>query len=173
VILTQLIADAESNPNTLGFLVFGSVAAGTHRPDSDIDVITVLRNNEPTSGIINASIDGIKVGTIFLTYDILVHSVETVPYLLHPIGQAKILFDREGTIEPLLGRIRDYFANHPEIVDAWSSHYQQFRNEKAQFGYEKTTIVDVWNALEKRYSGGKIKRRLFLLFPHDGPSTIG
>jgi predicted nucleotidyltransferase len=164
-ILRRLIAGAEGDPNTLGFLVFGSVAAGTHREDSDIDVITVLRTNEPTSGIMNASIDGIKVGTIFLTYDVLVHSVETVPYLLHPVGEAKILYDRDGTIEPLLRRIRDYFANHPEVVDAWSRHYQQFRDEKVQFGYEKTTIVDVWNELEKRYSGGKIKRHLFLAFP--------
>jgi predicted nucleotidyltransferase len=40
-IVKQLVADAESNSNILGFLLFGSAATGTHREDSDIDVITI------------------------------------------------------------------------------------------------------------------------------------
>lgn len=163
-ILEKLLADAKSNPNTLGFLVFGSMATGTHRPDSDIDIITILQANKPDSGITNTPVDGIKVGNLFLTYDILRHSVETVPYLLHPVGGAKILFDREGTIAPLLERIQSYFADHPDIAADWGGYYQQFRAEKAQYGYEKTTIVDVWNELEMRYSGGKTRRRLFNAF---------
>jgi predicted nucleotidyltransferase len=159
-----LVVDAENNPNVLGFLLFGSVALGTHRQDSDIDVITVLHTNKPTSGIDNTSIDGIKVGNIYFTYGILTHSVETVPYLLHPLGEAKLLFDRDGEIKPLLARIRQFFAEHPEIVDEWNEYYKLLKDEKAQFGYEKTTIVDVWNALERRYSGGKIKRRFFSSF---------
>jgi predicted nucleotidyltransferase len=163
-LLKWLVAEAESDPNTLGFLVFGSVASGTQREDSDIDVITTLRKSKPASGIVNTMRDGIKVGDIFFTYDVLVHSVETVPYLLHPLGEAKLLFDREGTIGPLLDRIRAYFAAHPEIVAEWEEYYRLLREEKAQFGYEKTTIVDVWNELEKRHSGGRTRRRFFNAF---------
>ena len=163
-LLDKLVGEAESDPNTLGFLVFGSVATGTQHEDSDIDVITALRTNRPASGISNTMRDGIKVGNIFFTYDVLVHSVETVPYLLHPLGEAKLLFDREGTIEPLLERIRAYFAEHPEIVAEWDEYYRLLKEEKAQFGYEKTTIVDVWNELEKRHSGGRTRRRFFNAF---------
>jgi len=168
-ILRQLVAEAESDPNILGFLIFGSVATGTHREASDIDVITVLRTNRPASGLNNTVIDGIKVGNIFFTYGVLIHGVETVPYLLHPLGGAKLLFDREGMIKPVLERIRVYFADHPGIVDEWNGYYQQLREEKAQFGYEKTTIIDVWNELEKRYSGGKTKRRFFSSFYMSSP----
>jgi predicted nucleotidyltransferase len=168
-IVKQLVADAESNPNILGFLLFGSVATGTHREDSDIDVITILRTNKPTSGINNTSVDGIKVGTFFLTYDVLAHSVKTVPYLLHPFGEAKLLVDRDGRIKDLLERISKYYSDHPEIVSEWNSYYEQLKEEKAQFGYEKTTIADVWNELEKRYSGGKIKRRFFNSFYMTNP----
>jgi predicted nucleotidyltransferase len=168
-ILQDLVADAQSNPNILGFLLFGSVALGTHREDSDIDVITVLHTNKPTSGINNTSINGIKVGNIFFTFSILTQSVETVPYLLHPLGEATLLFDRDGQIKPLLETIKQYFAVHPEIVDEWKEYYQQLKDEKAQFGYEKTTIVDVWNALEKRYSGGTIKRQFFSSFYMTNP----
>jgi predicted nucleotidyltransferase len=41
-ILEKLLAEAKNNPNTLGFLVFGSVASGTHHEKSDIDVMTIL-----------------------------------------------------------------------------------------------------------------------------------
>lgn len=163
-ILAQLISNAESDMNTLGFMLFGSMATGTHRPDSDIDVITIFRKNKPDSGLDNTYIDGIKVGTLFMTYNLLAHSVETVPYLLHPAGNARLLFDREGSIEPLLEQVRDYFANHPELIEEWQGYYLQLKEEKAKFGYEKTTIIDVWNELEERYSGGKTRRQFFNAF---------
>ena len=168
-ILKQLHADKQSDPNVLGFLLFGSVATGTHRPDSDIDVLSVLRESKPTSGINNTMVDGIKVGDLFFTYDILTHGVEVVPYLLHTLVEAKLLFDRDDLIEPELEKIRNYFEDHPEIVREWDQYYKLLKEEKAQFGYEKTTIVDVWNELEKRHSGGKIKRRFFNAFYMTNP----
>jgi len=171
-IVQGLVADADGNPQVLGLLLFGSVARGTQRADSDIDVITVYQSHKPTSGIDNTAIEAIKVGNIFLTYDILAHSVKTVPYLLHPLGEAKLLFDRNDQIEPLLAQIRQYFAGHLEIVNEWNGYYQLLKDEKAQFGYEKTTIVDVWNELEKRHSGGKIKRQFFNAFYMTNPTIF-
>ena len=168
-ILKQLVADKQSDSNVLGFLLFGSVATGTHRPDSDIDVLSVLQESKPTSGINNTMVDGIKVGALYFTYDILTHSVEVVPYLLHTLVEAKLLFDRDDLIEPELEKIQKYFADHPEIVREWDQYYKLLKEEKAQFGYEKTTIVDVWNELEKRHSGGKIKRRFFNAFYMTNP----
>ena len=168
-ILNQLMTNAEDNRNVLGFFVFGSVATGTHRENSDIDVITILKANNPESGIKNFPVDGIKVGDLFFTHEILIHSVENVPYLLHPLVDAKLLFDRDGTVKPLVERTRAYYANHPEIVDEWNNYYNLLKEEKAQFGYEKTTIVDVWNDLEKRYSNGKTKRRFFNTFYMTNP----
>ncbi len=161
LILEQLLVKAKSNPNTLGFLVFGSVASGKHHEKSDIDVMTILRKQEPSSGLINTVIDGIKVGNIFFTYDVLTDSLNTVPYLLHILDDAKLLFDRENTIKPLLEKINDYFVENPEMVDEWNQYYRQLGEEKKQFGCEKTTIIDVWNELEKRHSGGEIKRTFF------------
>jgi predicted nucleotidyltransferase len=168
-ILSRLVTVAESDPNILGFLVFGSVASGTHREDSDIDVISILRMRRPSSGINNTVIDDIKVGDIFFTYEVLVNSFETVPYLLYPIGGAKLLFDRDGMIKPLLERIKHYFADHPEIADEWIRYYQQLGEEKAKFGCEQTTIIDVWNELEKQYSGGRTKRPFFNSFYMTNP----
>ncbi len=157
-ILTQQLVKAKNNSNTLGFLVFGSVATGTHHEKSDIDLIIILRNHTPSSGLENIVIDDIKVGITFFTYEVLSHSVNTVPYLLHILVNAKLLLDRENTIKPLIEKITNYFMQNPEIEDEWNQYYNQLSEEKKQFGYEKTTIIDVWNKLENRYSGGEIKR---------------
>ena len=163
-ILEQLLVEAKSDQNTIGFLVFGSVASGTHHEKSDIDVMTVLRKHKPSSGIKNTVINDIKVGNLFFTYQVLTHSVNNVPYLLHPLGNAKLLFDRENTIKPLLGEINAYFHENPEMEGDWNQYYRQLREEKMQFGHEKTTIIDVWNELERRHSGGEIKRSFFNSF---------
>ena len=168
-ILEQLLVTAKSDPNTLGFLVFGSVASGTHHEKSDIDVITVLRKQKPSARLENTEINGIKVGNMFFTYEILTRSVTTVPYLLHPLGNAKLLFDRENTIKPLLKKINEYFNKNAEIENEWNRYYKQLKEEKIKFGYDKTTIIDVWNELEKRYSGEKIKRPFFNSFYFTNP----
>lgn len=163
-ILQQLLVKAGSDKNTLGFLVFGSVATGTYHEESDIDTMTIMQHHKPPSGIENRMIEGIKVGNIFSTYEILNRSVNMTPYLLDPLGNAKFLFDRENTIKPLLKQITTYFDENPEIKNEWKRYYKQLKEEKAQFGHEKTTIIDAWNELEKRYSGGKIKRPFFNSF---------
>ena len=97
-ILQQLVTEAENDPNKLGFLLFGSLATGTHREDSDIDVISFLKPGKPAWGIDNTMRDGIKVGDIFFSYDVMIHSVNTVPYLLHPMVDAKLLKNTSSTI---------------------------------------------------------------------------
>ncbi len=163
-IVRQLAAEAEADPNVVGFLVFGSVAAGTQRPDSDIDLASVLQIGKPASGIRRSMIDGLQVGNLFLTYEVFSHGVRNVPYLLHPLAGARLLLNRKGLIKPLCDQLQTYFSNHPEVVGEWEAYYRRLKAEKAQFGCEQTTIIEVWNEMEKRHSGGRIRRRFFNAF---------
>ena len=163
-ILEKLREKADGDPNTLGFLVFGSVATGTHHLKSDIDTITILRNNKPTSGMADSMVEGIKIGDIFFTLDVFEQSVKTVPYLLHPIGEANLLLDRQNSVGVLLAQIQAFFLEHPETDDEWRGYYEQVKEEKSLYGYEKTTIIDVWNMLESKYSHGKTRRTFFNAF---------
>ena len=166
--LEKLLEKAKSDLNTLGYLVFGSVASLTHHEKSDIDVITIFRSHKPTSGINKMVFDGLVVDSLFMTHEVLTRSVNTVPYLLYTMGKAKLLFDRENTIKPLLQEINDYFAENPEIESEWNGFINQSKEVKLQTGCRASshgnTIIDVWNELEKRYSGGKIKRSFFNSF---------
>jgi hypothetical protein len=167
-ILEELLEEAKSDPNTLGYMVFGSVASETHNEKSDLDVITILRSCKPSSGINKMVVDGLVVDSLFMTHEVLTQSVNTVPYLLHTLGNAKLLFDRESTIKPLLARINDYFAENPEIESEWNDYVKQSNEIKLKTGCRAgshgNTIIDVWNELEKRYSDGKIKRPFFNSF---------
>lgn len=161
LILDQLVQEWMKERNILGVLVFGSCARGDHRPDSDIDVMLVYRSHKPTSGIEDLDMEGIKVGKAFFTFDVLKHSVYDVPYLLHFVSDAKLLFDREGTIQPLLDELQACFQNNPDVVEDWKHINMRFKHEKERYGYEKTTLMEVWNELEGSYSEGEIKRTFF------------
>ena len=167
-VLEKLKLKAKRNPNAIGFLVIGSVATKTHNEKSDVDVITILRNQKPSSGINSVMVDGILVDSLFFTYNIFAKSVNTVPYLLHTLVDSKLLFDRENTIGPLVSKVKDYFAKRPQLVDQWNQYFKESKEIKLQTGCRAgnngKTIIDVWNELEKRYSGGKIKRPFFNSF---------
>jgi len=129
-ILERLLLKAKNHSNTLGFLVFGSLSSGTHNEKSDIDLIMILRDHEPSTGLENVVIDGIKVGKMYFTYEALAQNVNNVPYLMHIMGNAKLLFDREDSIKPLLEKINNYFAQNPKMAEEWNRYYRQFRAEK-------------------------------------------
>jgi predicted nucleotidyltransferase len=160
-IVSSVLRREAVDPNVAGLFVCGSVATGTQRADSDIDLIEIVRTRRPGWGIANEWIDGVKVGTIVLTHDVLVRSVDTVPYLLHPLCDARLLLDRDGTVNSLQARIRRYFEEHPDVAAEWDERYRQLRAEKAQFGCERTTIIEVWNDLEREHSSGRARRPFF------------
>jgi hypothetical protein len=108
---------------------------------------------------------------MFFTHSIIVQSIKTVPYLLYPLANAKVLFDRENTINPLLKEINEYYDENPEAINKWVGYFKRFKQEKAQFGYEKTTIIDVWNELEKEYTG-RSKRPFFNAFYLTNPTIF-
>jgi hypothetical protein len=171
-ILETLLEQATADRSVVGLLLFGSVARGSQREDSDIDIVTMHRADDAKAAINNRMFDGIKVGNMTISLATLEHSVETVPYLLHPLVEARVLLDRDGTVGPLLDRIGAYFDEHPEVVAEWSAAYDRLRVEKATFGYEKTTIIDVWNELEHRHSGGRVRRRFFNAFYLTNPRIL-
>ncbi len=168
-IVKDMLSEAQGDRNVLGFFLSGSVAEGTHTERSDMDAIMVFRSHRPGSGMKNARVDGIKTGVFFMTSDVLVHSVENVLYLLHPVVKAKLLFDRDGSMADNRGRIAEHFDAHPEAAGMWERYYALHKREKAEYGHEMTTIADVWNDLEIHQYGGKIKRRFFNSFLFTNP----
>jgi len=166
-ILEKVVTDATGDENLTGILLFGSVASGTHTWKSDIDLIIVYQACQPESGVANILIDRVIVQYFFTSIDTLLENVENVPYLLHFFCRAKILFDRHGTFSPLVTRIEDYFSAHPEIEEEWARIEALHQEEKNGPACAQTTILQRWDQLEEKYSGGKPKRTFFKQVPAD------
>lgn len=160
-VLEKLLKQLKEDENLLGVLLFGSVASGKHTWKSDIDLIFVYETYEPTSGLVNRSVDGIVVQYFFTTFDTLVQNQEAVPYLLHVFCDGRILFDRYDSIAPVVDQLKHYFATHPEVEAEWVRIKELHQEEKKGPECAQTTILQRWDELEDKYSGGVRKRTFF------------
>jgi hypothetical protein len=98
----------------------------------------------------------------FTTLDLLAQNQETVPYLLHMFCDAQILFDRKGTVTPVVAKLRQYFVAHPDVVAEWARLKELHQVEKKGPACAQTTIIQRWDELEEKYSGGIRKRTFFI-----------
>ena len=152
-LIARHLADAQRDPHILGLLVFGSVAAGTARPDSDLDLLVVLAEHPEPWGVDKFRQQGIAVERFRFTLEHLAQTCASAPYLLHPFAGARTLYDPEGTVTALLGPLQAYFASHPEVCEVWERHFATHVEDR-RLGRCRPTILDAFRELTERFAGG-------------------
>lgn len=161
-LLNDLVKQKIADENVIGVILFGSVASKTHKWQSDIDLIFVYDNHEPPSGLVDYFVSGILVQYFYVTLNSLIENQKCVPYLLHMFSEGIVLFDRHSTVTPIVNEIKQYFAAHPEIESDWVRIKELHQIEKRGSQCQETTIIQRWDELEDKYSGGARKRTFFL-----------
>jgi len=161
-VLVKVVNQLKVDGNLLGILLFGSVASETHTWKSDIDLIFVYEIHVPPWGLSNRFVDGIVVQYFFTTLDTLIQNTDSVPYLLHMFSEAKILFDRHGSVAPVIFQLQKYFDAHPDVSADWARFKDWHQKEKIGPVCRQTTIIQRWDELEEKYSGGTRKRTFFI-----------
>ena len=164
-ILQQVCDRMIGDENVIGILLFGSVASGIHRWRSDIDLIFVYNRHFPSSGLINYFASGVEVQAFYTTLESLLENCEIVPYLLHMFSEAKVLFDRSGTVTPVVDDLRHYFTVHREIEAYWQHLKEIHQVEKKGPQCQQTTIIQRWDELESKFSDGGRQRTFFVTGP--------
>jgi predicted nucleotidyltransferase len=160
--LDKVVKEMTADENVLAILLFGSVASGTHSWKSDIDLVFVYETHDPPSGLVDRYVDGVLVQYFYTTLDTLVKNQETVPYLLHMFCDAEILLDRYGSVGPVIDRLKQYYTAHPEMEAEWIRLKELHQTEKKGPACAQTTIIQRWDELEDKYSGG-VRKRTFLV----------
>ncbi len=130
---------------------------------SDIDLIFIYDDYEPASGLVNYFVSGVEVQYFYATLDSLIENQKRVPYLLHMFSKGTVLFDRHGTVTPVVNEIKQYFAAHPEIEAEWAHIKELHQVEKKGPQCQEITIIQRWDELEDKYSGGVRKRTFFIM----------
>jgi hypothetical protein len=87
------------------------------------------------------------------------------PYLLHILCDTKVLIDRDNSITPVIGMVKEYYNHHPQIADEWQQQYVMYKIQKTKSKCEQSSIIQIWDAFEDRYSGGKRLRPFFNMAP--------
>lgn len=163
LVLQKMVHQAQEDENILGLLLFGSVVSNTHTWKSDIDLVLIYNKHEPDSGLIKYFLSGVVIDKFYATLENLITNQKTVPYLLHMFAEGKILFDRDGSVTPVIEALKKYFAQHPEIQEEWVQIKELHQVEKKGPQCAQVTIIDRWNQLEDKYSDGSRKRTFFMV----------
>jgi len=112
-----IVADAvkalEILPNVIGLCLVGSVARGDDRPNSDIDILVVVRERQTPSGLLAQlpqRLQGRRLSLICKSRDALARLAQDGSlFLAHARMEGRVFYDPEG----LLGAAFDVSARTP------------------------------------------------------------
>ncbi len=143
----------EQEPNNLALILFGSVARGTSRPDSDLDFL--LLHQSPPRKFWEEEVDflGVKVGTQHLDYAHFRRAVVLQPFNRIILTTAQVMFDKTGNIPIWIAAIGRFFITNPDIKAEWDNHYALYRRSKTELGIKAVNISDLYLQFAVKYRG--------------------
>ncbi len=111
-VLASYVAGVQGSGDTLGVLLHGSRASGRHRDDSDYDLIRVVTDKryaarEPGQLHERVNLDDGSIADVLYQTPSRIETYVTTPgwYTATYLG-ARVVFDRNGDIGPMLERMR-------------------------------------------------------------------
>lgn len=112
-VLEKYVAVVRDDPDTLGVLLHGSRASGRHREDSDYDLIRVVSQEAYDARRDQAALlkritldDGSTADVLYQTPARMETYVTTLGWYTATYLAARVAFDRNGDIGPMLARMR-------------------------------------------------------------------
>ena len=112
-VLASYVADVTEDPDTLGVLLHGSRASGRHRNGSDYDLIRVVTQEAYDARRDQAALlkrvsldDGSVADVLYQTPARIETYVTTLGWYTATYLGARVAFDRNGDIRPMLDRMR-------------------------------------------------------------------
>ena len=114
--LTDLLAQAEADPEAVGLVLFGSAAAGSAHEESDLDVYYVVRTDPPPPRSRSGRLELIPT---------TVRQMGSAPDWLKPaLAYAKVLWDPTGEIAPIIAAAQT--VTREETAELYDGYLNDF-----------------------------------------------
>jgi predicted nucleotidyltransferase len=121
---THFITELQQNPDVSGVLLFGSWARGTNRPDSDVDLLVIVRHG--FARVVEER-QGQAFEIIFTTEDDAIAFWRANPDDAADLWHhAQIVYDRAGTMERLRRVGQDILAQGKPPISAEQEAHARF-----------------------------------------------
>ena len=130
-IVKELVKKYSKNKNVVGIYIFGSLAAGTATPKSDIDIEIIFEKSKKPYQLIKKEIAGIPVDLSLYRKSQFIKDFSK-PYLHYSALNYKILYDPQGILKKNLTKLKNYFKENPKILRFWRRKEEDWKKYKAR-----------------------------------------
>ena len=160
-IVNEIVAEYKKDKSTLSITLFGSLARGEEREDSDVDIEIVSEDAKKWELKQDDERYRIKIDLVICPKKHLLHQVEKYPYLCHDYLSEKIIYDPKGFMKDLKEKLKGYFDKHPEVVEFWEKKLKIMKENKAK-GQDPKDAIKSYDESEILFSDEhKVTRDFF------------
>lgn len=160
-IVNEIVEEYTKDKSTLAITLFGSLARGEEREDSDVDIEIISEDAEKWELKQDEERYGIKIDLEICPKKHLLHQFEKYPYLCHDYLNQKIIYDPKGFMKDLKKKLKTYFDKHPEVVEFWEKKLKIMKKNKAK-GQDPKDAIKSYDEAEILFSDEhKITRDFF------------
>src|SRR3989338_6912364 len=115
-IVDEIIGEESIKPDTIAINLFGSLAKGNERPNYDVD-IQIISKEDKSWSLENKEKYGIKIDFEVCPAKKLIERAEKYPFLCYIYLNSKVIYDPNGFMNEILEDIRGYFRENPKITE--------------------------------------------------------
>lgn len=159
-IVNEIVEEQKKNSNVIAINLFGSVAEGKERPDSDVDIEIIINEGKEWKWI-KQNKYGVHIDFVKCSKNHLLYQIEKYPYLCYGYLDEKVIYDPEGFMKDVKKKIGNYMNKHPEVVRYWENKLKIMKKNKAKGQDPKHAIKSFDEAEILFYEGHKVTRDWF------------
>ena len=159
-IVNEIVEEYKKDKSTLAVTLFGSLARGEERDDSDVD-IEIISESAKKWELLKDKRYGIDIDLVIRPKKHLLHQFEKYPYLCYDYLSEKIIYDPKGFMKDLKNKLKGYFDKHPEVVEFWEKKLKIMKENKAK-GQDSKDAIKSYDEAEILFSDEhKVTRDFF------------
>tara|TARA_Y100000310_G_scaffold310760_1_gene356330 strand:- start:38 stop:544 length:507 start_codon:yes stop_codon:yes gene_type:complete len=130
-IVNEIIEEQKNDSKVIAINLFGSVAEGDERPDSDVDIEIIINEGKEWKWF-KQNKYGIHIDFVRCSKNHLLYQIEKYPYLCYGYLDEKVIYDPEGFMKEVKKKIGNYMNKHSEVVRFWENKLKIMKKNKAK-----------------------------------------